>query len=97
VAGLLVLPLLAVQATRDGNCSYQIELHQQRNYYRQRFLHDFLATQPPVFVDAVGLGNFVYEDRAASAQETFPELREYITDNYRLVRDIEGTRILCAQ
>lgn len=82
-----------IQATRDGNCSYQIEPHQQRNYYRERFLHDFLVTQPPVFVDAVGPGNFVYEDRAESAHETFPELREYITDNYRLVRDVEGTRI----
>ena len=39
------------------------------------------------------IGNFLYEDRAECAHEAFPELRDYIANNYHLVRDVEGTRI----
>jgi hypothetical protein len=82
-----------IQGTRDAENSHQIEPHQYRNYYRMRFMRDLLRSRPPVFIDAVGVGNFVYEDRAQDGHEAFPELREYITDNYHLVRDVEGTRI----
>jgi hypothetical protein len=81
------------QATRDGQTSRQIEPHPRRDYYRARFLQDLVRSRPPVFVDAVGPGNFVYQDRAQDAHETFPELRAYIADNYHLVGDIEGSRI----
>jgi len=82
-----------LQATRDGQTSRQIELHPRRGYYRTRFLQDLVRARPPVFVDAVGPGNFVYEDRAQDGQETFPELRDYIAGNYHLVRDVEGSRV----
>jgi hypothetical protein len=82
-----------IQATRDGNDSRQIEPHAERNYYRARFLRDLLRSRPPVFIDAVGPGNFVYEDRTQDAHETFPELRDHIANNYRLVRDVEGSRV----
>ena len=64
-----------------------------RDYFRARYLRDLSRTRPPVFVDAVGVGNFVYENRAKSAHETFPELRDYIGDNYHLVQDVEGSRV----
>ena len=82
-----------LQATRDGQTSRQIEPHPRRDYYRARFLQDLVRSRPPVFVDAVGPGNFGYEDRVQDAHETFPELRAYIADNYHLVGDIEGSRI----
>lgn len=82
-----------IQATRDAETSHQIEPNDYRDYYRRRFLRDLLRTQPPVFIDAVGPGNFVYEDRNEMAHETFSELRDYIANNYQLVRDIDGTRI----
>lgn len=82
-----------IQATRDGNDSRQIEPHAERDYYRARFLRDLVRSRPPVFIDAVGPGNFVYEDRAQDAHETFPELRDHIANNYHLVRDIEGSRV----
>jgi hypothetical protein len=82
-----------IQATRDANDSREIDPHPEREYYRSRFLGDLLRARPPVFVDAVGPGNFVYEDRAEFAHETFPALRDYLVNNYRLVRDVAGTRI----
>jgi hypothetical protein len=81
------------QATRDGQTSRQIEPHTRRDYYRARFMQDLQQSKPPVFVDAVGQGNFVYEDRAESGHETFPALRDYIDTNYHLLRELNGTRI----
>ena len=82
-----------LQATRDAETSHQIEPHEYRNYYRDRFLRDLFRAQPPVFVDAVGAGNFVYQDRSEFGHETFPELRDYLANNYQLVRDVDGTRV----
>ncbi len=81
------------QATRDAETSHQIEPHEYQNYYRDRFLRDLRRSQPPVFIDAVGAGNYVYEDRNELAHETFPELRDYLASNYQLVRDVDGTRV----
>ena len=82
-----------IEATRDAESSHQIEPHEYRDYYRNRFLQDLLRSQPPVFIDAVGAGNFAYEDRNEFAHETFPELSDYLANNYQLVRDIDGSRI----
>ena len=82
-----------IEATRDAETSHQIEPNEYRDYYRDRFLQDLLRCQPPVFIDAVGAGNFAYEDRNEFAHETFPELTDYLGNNYHLVGDIEGTRI----
>jgi hypothetical protein len=81
------------QATRDGDDSRQIEPHEDQDYFRARYFRDFLRTRPPVFIDAVGTGNFLYENRPKCAHETFAELRDYIANNYRLIGDVEGTRI----
>jgi len=82
-----------IQATRDGQTSRQLESHPRREYYRARFIEDLRRAAPPVFVDAVGPGSFVYEDRAESGYETFPALRDYIDNNYHLLREINGARI----
>ncbi len=82
-----------IQATRDGQTSRQIEPHPRREYYRTRFMRDLLRAEPSVFVDAVGPGSFVYEDRAESSHETFPELRDYIDNNYHLLNEVSGARV----
>src|SRR5438045_4079865 len=81
------------QATRDAETSHQIEPHEYQNYYRDRFLRDLLRSQPRIFIDAVGPGSFVYQDRNELAHETFPELRDYLANNYQLLRDVDGIRI----
>jgi hypothetical protein len=82
-----------IQATRDGQESRQTDPYRYRDYFRARFIRDFLRNRPPVFIDTVGVANVLYQDRVTRAHETFPELRDYIADNYHLVRDVEGTRI----
>jgi hypothetical protein len=82
-----------IQATRDGNDSRQMDPYRFRAYFRSRFIGDLRRTRPPVFIDAVAPGNFVYKDRAKSGHEIFPELRDYIAENYYMVRDVEGSRV----
>lgn len=82
-----------IRATRDGNNSRQTDPPRYRDYFRSRFMGDLVKSWPPVFIDATGPGNFVFEDRAQKGHETFPELRDYIVTNYYLARDVEGSRI----
>jgi hypothetical protein len=82
-----------LQATRDGNTSRQIELSASRTRYRERYLSDLMKSSPPVLVDAVGEGNFAFEDRFSSGHETFGELNDYIRANYRQVGDMDGARV----
>ncbi len=82
-----------IRATRDGNNARQINPPRYRQYFRARFIRDLVKSQPPVFIDAIGPGNFMFEDRAEYGHETFPELGEYIEKNYYLARDVEGSRI----
>ena len=82
-----------IPATRDPHAQRQVEHGPQREYYRQRFLRDMLAANPPVFVDAVGAGQFGYSDRGFLGHETFPSLAVHISANYQLVRDIDGARV----
>ena len=82
-----------IQATRDGNNSRQTDPYRYRDYFRARFMDDLVKSNPPVFIDAVGPGNFVYIYRDKRGHETFPELRQYLETNYYLARDVEGSRI----
>ena len=57
---------------------------------------DFDRARPPVFVDAVGLLDFRYEDnRDEFAHEHYPELRERIANNYVLMDEVDGSRGVC--
>lgn len=82
-----------VPATRESECAREIEKGPQQSYYDHRFLDDMRQSRPGVFVDAVGPGQFRYEDRATAGHEIFPELRDYVRDNYQLTVDIDGARI----
>lgn len=81
------------QATRSAHSIYEIQYTPQIDYYRARYLADLQRSRPSVFIDTVGPGNFVFEDRAGSGHEIFPALRDYISQHYRLVADIDHTRI----
>lgn len=81
------------QATREAHTVRQAEASPQRDYYRRRFVRDFVAARPPVFVDAVGEGNFIMQDRLALGHETLPELQALIAEQYHLVADREGFRV----
>jgi hypothetical protein len=81
-------------ATRDPETPYQIVLGgPQIGYYRRRYLDDLQLHPPRIFVDAVGPRQFAYHDRDAYGFETFPELRQYVTNNFYLAGDVDGVRV----
>jgi hypothetical protein len=81
------------QATQEGATPLQIDFTPLRSFYRTHYLHALYSSQPPVFIDAVGPGNFAYTHRPDASHETWPELNDYIAAGYTLVADIDGTRI----
>jgi hypothetical protein len=81
------------QATRDAHSIWSIQPNAQLPYYRACYLNDLRRHRPAVFVDAVGSGAFALEDRRTQAHEIFPELAEYIHQNYTLVTDLGEARV----
>ena len=81
------------QATRDVQSIEEIVISPNRDYSRQLYLSDLRKAAPPVFVDAVGPGNFYFNDRRLAHDAVFPELAAYIQENYTRVAEIGGSRI----
>lgn len=82
------------QATRDGNCFRQIHPSPQRDtYYFPRFMEDIRRSRPAVFVDAVGPGLLFFSNRADAGHETFPTLKEYVSQHYTFLTDAYGARV----
>ncbi len=73
-----------IPATHDTHMPLEFMTLPQQDYYRRRFLEDLQLYTPKVFIDAVGPGEFSYQDRDAYGFETFPELRQYIARNFYL-------------
>ncbi len=90
-------PRLYVQAglipsTRDAQTYNMIAWSPTIDYHRERYLRDLLAAPPELFIDAVGPGNFTFQDRAL-AHEMLPSLQAFVATHYRFVSEIDGTRI----
>jgi hypothetical protein len=82
-----------VPGTRFPDSILQIDGAPYRPYFQQVYLADLERSRPPVFVDAVGPGNFCYTDRTVAGYETFADLHALIERNYRQVAELEGTRV----
>jgi hypothetical protein len=80
------------QATRQAQTEAQIYANPLQSYFLRRYFEDFQAANPPVFADAVGPGNFAFENRAR-AHESFPPLRAWVQARYTLIADLDGTRL----
>lgn len=80
------------QATREAHTEAQIYQNPYQGYFLRRYLEDFQRSNPPLFVDAVGPGNFAFENRDR-AHEAFPPLRAWVQDRYTLIADLDGTRV----
>ncbi len=79
-------------ATRDTHMPVEFWTHPQQDYYRRRYLEDLRLHPPKLFLDAVGPRRFLHS-REKYGFETFPELREYVTNNFYLAGDIDGVRV----
>ncbi len=81
------------QAIRDANSTCEILPGPYRRYFRQRYLADLRNAQPPVFVDAIGPDAFKIHDVKYRHDRWFPELADYVRQNYTLVAEPVGTRL----
>ena len=81
------------QATREVHTERQISPSALRDYFRTRYLAELTQHPPAFFVDAVGENNFGFHGRTETGHETFLPLRDLIASHYRLVGDIDTTRI----
>ena len=63
------------------------------DYFEDLYLADLKRSNPPVFVDAVAPGSFIFNNRATFGYETFPALAEHINTHYSLAGEIDGIRI----
>ncbi|WP_247237146.1 hypothetical protein [Telluribacter sp. SYSU D00476] len=72
------------QGTAENHSERSIFVHPLRDTYRARYISNMKTNRPAVFVDAVDnslwLGN-----RATEGYESFPELAQYIKQNYHYV------------
>jgi len=73
------------QASRESLTEAQLGDHPQREYYRARFLSDLRANRPAFFVDSIGDDDYLMKDRARQGHESFPELANYIRQEYESV------------
>ncbi len=81
------------QATRTGYTYWAIMPSPMRDYHRRTFLQDLIKKRPTFFVDAVGANSYFFRDRATQGHEVFPDLGNYIRENYVLVIDFGYARL----
>ena len=81
------------QATREAHTQREITPNLLRRYLFDRYLADLQKNRPAVFLDVVGPGSFIYQDRRTQGHEIFPELRGFLSAHYTQVVDLESTRV----
>lgn len=81
------------QATREAHTERQLAPSALREYYRSRYIAELQENRPVFFLDAVGPERFGFTEREGNGHETFAALGEFIATHYRLVGDLESTRI----
>jgi hypothetical protein len=82
-----------VQGTRESANSYLLTNWPLKEFYVDRYQRDLLRRRPAWFVDAVGPGAFVYEDRSAFGHETIAPIRDIVARDYEFLAEIDAKRI----
>jgi len=90
--GLFVDTGLA-QGTREAHSACQLTTWPMQAFYVERYVRDMLRRRPVWFVDAVGPGGFIYEDRREFAHERTAPLRDLIARDYVLLAEFKNKRI----
>ncbi|RXK55262.1 hypothetical protein ESB00_05025 [Oleiharenicola lentus] len=80
-------------ATREAQSGNQIMQWPLTDFFVDRYLGDLARWRPVWFVDAVGPGAFIFDDRTRHAHESVPALRQWIADHYDFVAEIAPLRI----
>jgi hypothetical protein len=80
-----------IQATREGQTQPQMNGGAWRGYFLERYLEDFRRSNPVLFIDAVGPGNYI-SDRASS-HESFEKLAALVRSRYTFLEEIDHARV----
>lgn len=80
-------------ANRDGGTVFQILAGPNRDYYRDRYLHDLEQHPAAAVVDVVSPGAFGFTDRKDEGLESFPAVWQLVQQHYRKVWEQNGVRI----
>jgi len=86
-----------IMATRDPGILALMQWSRYREYFRARFMSDLRAHPPPVIVDGVAPGAFLFNDRATQGIESFPLLDAFVRDHYTQQEEVAGVRIFVAK
>ena len=82
-----------LQATRDSHDEFLLKAGPLQEYFRERYLADFLAAKPALFVDSVSPSDRHYRDAEFAHDRNFPRLAQAVQQDYVLVDNFEGVRI----
>jgi hypothetical protein len=75
-------------ATRDAISHYVISDGPYQGYFQQRYLDDLRKSRPPIFIDAIASGVFLWNWPLNRTHESFPALASFIDGNYSLYKTI---------
>ncbi len=77
-----------IPATRDSISHYVVSGGPYQSYFRSRYLGDLAKSRPPIFVDTIANGAWLWHSWSdKDAHESFPELDKFINENYVLWAD----------
>ncbi len=82
-----------IQATRDSHGQFLLEAGPLREYFRERYLADFVTARPALFIDTVNPANRYYRADEFVHDRNFPRLAAVVRQDYVLVDRFEGVRI----
>jgi hypothetical protein len=89
----LLVEIHLPHGTREAQSGNQLMQWPLTRFFVDRYLFDMRRWQPAWFVDVVGPGAFIFDNRASSGHETIPELAALITSRYSLVAEFDSMRI----
>ena len=75
-------------ATRHAVCHFVIDPGPGREHLRASFLEDVRTERPEVIVDAIAAGCFRWGWDSTRRLDSYPELSEFVHENYDLVADV---------
>ncbi len=92
-APFLLVETQLPHGTREAHSATQLSQWPLMRFFQDRYLGDLMRWRPVWFVDAVGPGAFVFENREHHGHESVPALRAWIDSNYDFETEIDQMRI----
>ncbi len=81
------------QGTREAHTACEITEWSMREFYLRRYVSDLRRRRPAWFVDVVGPGGFIYEDRRMFGHERVPAVNAVIEQDYEFQAEFGRARV----